>query len=174
MRTLPTGEPPTESELRTVHTLDATDARILLALDEDPSASTMALATRLGLARNTVHARLRRLESDGALQQHSHRVDPHSLGRTLLAFMTLSLSQSQGSEGAAAALAAIPEVVEVLATTGDADLLARVVAVDTADLYRITELVLTAPGVERASTSIALVEVVPMRLAPLLAQRAAG
>ncbi|MFC7572965.1 Lrp/AsnC family transcriptional regulator [Klenkia terrae] len=99
MRTLPTGEPPTESELRTVHTLDATDARILLALDEDPSASTMALATRLGLARNTVHARLRRLESDGALQQHSHRVDPHSLGRTLLAFMTLSLSQSQGSEG---------------------------------------------------------------------------
>lgn len=174
MRTLPTGEAPTESELRTVHTLDATDARILLALDEDPSASTMALATRLGLARNTVHARLRRLESDGALQQHSHRVDPHSLGRTLLAFMTLSLSQSQGSEGAAAALAAIPEVVEVLATTGDADLLARVVAVDTADLYRITELVLTAPGVERASTSIALVEVVPMRLAPLLAQRAAG
>ncbi|MFC7572966.1 Lrp/AsnC ligand binding domain-containing protein [Klenkia terrae] len=62
----------------------------------------------------------------------------------------------------------------MLATTGDADLLARVVAVDTADLYRITELVLTAPGVERASTSIALVEVVPMRLAPLLAQRAAG
>ncbi|KQS56894.1 AsnC family transcriptional regulator [Geodermatophilus sp. Leaf369] len=153
-------------------TLDATDARILLALDDDPQASTMALSTRLGLARNTVHARLRRLEAEGALGAPSRRVEAAALDRGLLAFMTLSLSQRGGGEGAAAALAAIPEVVEVLATTGEGDLLARVVARDTADLYRITEQVLTAPGVERASTVIALVEVVPMRLAPLLAQRA--
>ena len=65
-----------------------------------------------------------------------------------------------------------PEIVEVLATTGEGDLLARVVAVDTADLYRVTEQVLAAPGVVRASTSIALVEVVPFRLAPLLHERA--
>ncbi|MEI4271516.1 Lrp/AsnC family transcriptional regulator [Klenkia sp. LSe6-5] len=155
-----------------MHTLDATDARILLALDDDPQASTMALATRLGLARNTVHARLRRLEDDGPLREPSRRVDITALGRTLLAFMTLSVSQRDAQAETAAALAAIPEVVEVLATTGDADLLARVVAVDTADLYRITELVLAAPGVERASTSIALVEVVPLRIAPLLEQRA--
>ena len=155
-----------------MHTLDATDARILLALDDDPQASTMALATRLGLARNTVHARLRRLEDDGTLREHSRRVDTAALGRPLLAFMTLSVSQRDAQAETAAALAAIPEVLEVLATTGDADLLARVVAVDTADLYRITELVLAAPGVERASTSIALVEVVPLRIAPLLHERA--
>ncbi|SDP16564.1 transcriptional regulator, AsnC family [Klenkia soli] len=154
-----------------MHTLDATDARILLALDDDPQASTMALATRLGLARNTVHARLRRLEDDGPLREHSRRVDATALGRHLLAFMTLSLSQREGSAETARALAAIPEVVEVLATTGDADLLARVVAVDTADLYRITEQVLAAPGVQRASTSIALAEVLPLRMAPLLHER---
>ncbi len=154
-----------------MHTVDATDARILLALDEDPQASVMALSTRLDLARNTVHARLRRLESDGALREHSRRLDTATLGRGLLAFMTLALSQSEGAR-ATASLAAIPEIVEVLATTGEADLLVRVVAVDTADLYRITELVLAAPGVVRASTSIALVEVVPFRLAPLLHQRA--
>jgi DNA-binding Lrp family transcriptional regulator len=172
VRDLPTACPSTGSELRTVHTLDATDARILLALDDDPQASTMALATRLGLARNTVHARLRRLEDDGTLGEHSRRVDTTALGRPLLAFMTLSVSQRDAQAETAAALAAIPEVVEVLATTGDADLLARVVAVDTADLYRITELVLAAPGVVRASTSIALVEVVPLRIAPLLHERA--
>jgi len=171
VRDLPTVRSRSESELRTVHTLDATDARILLALDEDPQSSTMALATRLGLARNTVHARLRRLEDDGPLREHSRRVDATALGRHLLAFMTLSLSQREGSAETARALAGIPEVVEVLATTGDADLLARVVAVDTADLYRITELVLAAPGVQRASTSIALAEVVPLRMAALLQQR---
>ncbi|KQS71343.1 Lrp/AsnC family transcriptional regulator [Modestobacter sp. Leaf380] len=154
-----------------MHSIDATDARLLLALDDDPQASAMALSTRLGLARNTVHARLRRLEDGGTLGAHSRRLDTAALGRGLLAFMTLSLSQSEGSQ-ATAALAAIPEIVEVLATTGEGDLLVRVVAVDTADLYRVTEAVLAAPGVVRASTSIALVEVVPFRLAPLLHERA--
>ena len=60
------------------------------------------------------------------------------------------------------------------AVTGDGDLLARVVALDTADLYRVTELILQAPGVVRASTSIALLEVQPMRIAPLLVQSAQG
>ena len=153
--------------------LDATDARILLALDDDPQASVMALATRLGLARNTVHARLRRLEDGGALGPYSRRLDPAALGHGLLAFLTLSISQREG-ERAGEELAQIPEVVEMHAVTGDGDLLARVVARDTADLYRVTELILQAPGVVRASTSIALLEVQPMRIAPLLVQSAQG
>ena len=40
---------------------DALDARLLLALDEDPFATVVALAQRLGVARNTVQTRLRRL-----------------------------------------------------------------------------------------------------------------
>jgi DNA-binding Lrp family transcriptional regulator len=152
--------------------LDATDARILLALDEEPQASVMALANRLGLARNTVHARLRRLEDGGALGPHSRRLDPAALGRGLLAFITLSISQAEGAR-AGEELTRIPEVIEILAVTGDGDLLARVVARDTADLYRVTELILQAPGVVRASTSIALLEVQPMRLAPLLDQHVA-
>ena len=47
--------------------VDATDARLLLALGEDPRASVMALSQRLGLARNTVQSRLARLESNGVL-----------------------------------------------------------------------------------------------------------
>ena len=47
--------------------VDATDARLLLALAEDPRASVMALSQRLGLARNTVQARLSRLESNDVL-----------------------------------------------------------------------------------------------------------
>src|SRR4051794_41613015 len=47
--------------------VDATDARLLLALADDPRASVMALSQRLGLARNTVQTRLTRLESNGVL-----------------------------------------------------------------------------------------------------------
>jgi len=47
--------------------IDPLDARILLALDDDPEATTLALSRRLGIARNTVHARLRRI---GATRLH--------------------------------------------------------------------------------------------------------
>ena len=43
-------------------TVDATDARLLLALAGSPRASVLALAERLGVSRNTVQARLARLE----------------------------------------------------------------------------------------------------------------
>ena len=47
-------------------TLDSLDGRIILALDKDPEASALALSRTLGVARNTVHARLGRLERSGA------------------------------------------------------------------------------------------------------------
>ncbi|MEU4236242.1 Lrp/AsnC family transcriptional regulator [Actinoplanes sp. NPDC026619] len=144
--------------------LDATDARILLALDDDPQATVVALADRLGLARNTVHARLRRMDSLGP---HSRRVEPEALGYPLMALVTLSISQQDRSR-AAALLGGIAEVIELLSTTGDGDLLARVIARDTDDLHRVTEAILAVPGVVRTSTAIVLRRVVPLRLSPLL------
>lgn len=155
----------------TTSPIDATDARILAALDEDPTASALALSRTLGLARNTVHARLRRLEAGGALGPVSRRARPSALGYPLVAFIEIAISQATLHE-AYGALAAIPEIVEMHATTGAADLLAKVVARDTADLHRITTLLLEIEGVQRTSTAVSLEEVVPPRMAPLLARRA--
>ena len=47
--------------------LDATDRRILAALDEDPRVPVMVLAQKLGLARGTVQSRLERMSASGAL-----------------------------------------------------------------------------------------------------------
>lgn len=157
--------------LRTMRNVDALDARILLALDADPRATTVALADRLGLARNTVQARLKRLEEDGQLREPSRRVDPAALGRPLLALITMSISQRVGQPTREAILR-IPEVVELLVTTGDGDLLARVVARDTEDLHRITNLLLEAPGVVRSNTTIVLLEVQPFSVRSLLERHA--
>ena len=154
-----------------MHDVDPLDARILLALDADPQSTVVALAERLGVSRNTVHARLGRLERDGALGPVSRRLDPAALGRPLMAFVTVSVSQREG-ERAGVDLARIPEVIEVLETTGDADLLARVVARDTADLHRITRLVHGVSGVVRTGTVIVLAEVAPLGLDRLLRERA--
>lgn len=148
-------------------TLDSTDARILTALDDDPHASVLGLSRALGLARNTVHARLRRLEAGDALGPVSRRVRPSALGYPLVAFIEIEISQGLMRD-AYGAISAIPEVVEAHATTGSADLLIKILARDTADLHRITNLLLDIPGVQRTSTAVSLDEVLPPRLAPLL------
>ena len=87
--------------------VDATDARLLLALSEDPRASVMGLSQRLGLARNTVQARLSRLESSGVLAPFERRVRPESLGYRLGAYVTVQVVQRSLTE-VSDALADIP------------------------------------------------------------------
>jgi DNA-binding Lrp family transcriptional regulator len=153
--------------------MDTLDARILLALDDDPDATSLALATRLGIARNTLHARLQRLQRSGAVREFSRRVDPAFLGRGLVAFVSIELSQTTGHR-ATAALRAFPEVIEMHSTTGQADLLLKVVARDPADLHRITGQFLTVPEVVRTSMAISLQEEMPLRIRALIETVAQG
>lgn len=148
------------------HDIDAVDARILLALDDDPQATTVALAQRLSLARNTVQAHRQRLEAR-CLAEPSRRVDPARLGYPLLAFVTLEISQGD-LDDTVDALLAIPEVLELHATTGDGDLIARVVARDAEHLHHLTRRMLTSPSVMRTRTSLALRELIGHRVGPLL------
>lgn len=152
--------------------LDQLDAHILLALDDDPDSTVLALAHRLGVARNTVQARLRRLRDSGVLRDFSRRVDPAAIGYPLLAFAFVELSQSDDQE-AIAGLAALPEVLEIHATTGGADLLVKVVARDTADLHRLTGAILAIHGIVRTNTTVSLIQAMPLRVRELL-RRAAG
>lgn len=147
--------------------LDRTAARVLLALDADALATTVGLADRLGLARNTVQSRQRKMETDGTLAPPSVRVRPERLGRPLLAFVTLEIGQTR-DEGTLEEITAIPEVCEVHAITGNADLLVRVVARDSSDLYRVMQSLLACTGVVRSNTALSMVELVPLRTAPLL------
>jgi DNA-binding Lrp family transcriptional regulator len=152
--------------------VDATDARLLLALAEDPRASVMALSQRLGLARNTVQTRLSRLETNGVLASLDRRVRPEALGYRLGAYVTVQVVQ-RGLAEVSDALADIPEVLEDTGLSGVADLLVQVVARDADDLWRVAERVLAIPGVQRIDTALALRRFVDHRVAPLL-ERAAG
>jgi DNA-binding Lrp family transcriptional regulator len=158
--------------LSNVPRVDATDARLLRALAEDPRATVMALSQRLGLARNTVQARLTRLESAGVLAPFDHRVRPDALGFPLGAYMTVTVVQRSLAD-VSDALAHIPEVLEVTGLSGVVDLLVQVAAHDADDLWRITEQVLAIPGVQRTDTALALRRFVEYRTAPLV-ERLAG
>jgi DNA-binding Lrp family transcriptional regulator len=153
--------------------VDATDARLLLALAEDPRASVMALSQRLGLARNTVQTRLARLESNDVLAPLDRRIRPEALGYRLGAYVTVTVVQRSLAE-VGGALADIPEVIEVTGLSGVADLLVEVVARDADDLWRITEQLLAIQGVQRIDTALTMRRFIEHRLGPLLERAADG
>jgi DNA-binding Lrp family transcriptional regulator len=149
--------------------IDSTDARLLLALTEDPRATTIALAEQTGLSRNTVQTRLARLEE--RLDSFQRRVPPKLLGYPLTAYVTTQVRQRLLDE-VAAALAEIPEVLQVQGISGQTDLMVQVVAADADDLYRIAGQILAIDGVERTNTALVMRELVDYRISPLLRLRA--
>lgn len=155
------------ARLRHMTDLDGTDARILLALRDDARLSGVELAQRLGLSRNTIQARLARLESGDALAGIDRRVVHRALGYPLTAFVTVRADQHRLAS-IERDLAAIPEVVEVHGIAGESDVLIRVVAKDADDLYRIAGVLLSVSGVERTEVALSMREMVGYRTAPLL------
>jgi DNA-binding Lrp family transcriptional regulator len=151
--------------------LDRTDARMLLALCDAPRATGVQLAATLGLARNTVQARLARWDQEKVLASIDRCVSPRDLGYPLKAFITAVVDQHR-LDDVITALETIAQITQVTGLSGAADLLIGVAALDADDLYRIAGLVLAVPGVERTTMAVAMHEVVTYRTRPLLEERA--
>lgn len=146
---------------------DAVDRALLAALVPDPRATVVALADRLGLSRNTVQARMSRLEASGAFLSFERSMDPTPLGYPLEAFISVHVRQ-KGLSDVVDEIAEIPEVIQAHGLSGAVDLLVRVVSRDAHDLFRIDGEILSIDGVERTETSLAMGELIPYRLGPLL------
>ena len=147
--------------------MDRTDARLLLALIDNPRATAVSLADSLGLSRNTVQARLARLEQPGVLNSFEYRIDPATIGYPLLAVIFVTVRQQQ-LDDVAQRLSDITEVIEVIGISGPVDLLVRVAAQDGDDLYRIAGHVLATTGVERTETALIMRALLDYRVSPLL------
>jgi DNA-binding Lrp family transcriptional regulator len=147
--------------------VDTLDARLLLLLSDEPRLGVLECSRRLGVARGTVQARMDRLEERGVLRGFPPDVDLAAIGYGLTAFAVLEIAQGKRTE-VASRLAAIDEVCEVHATTGEGDLLVRMVARSNADLQRVIDKMVDVEWVKRTSTSIALSTPIPPRVRPLL------
>ncbi|HEX2298960.1 MAG TPA: Lrp/AsnC family transcriptional regulator [Pseudonocardiaceae bacterium] len=147
--------------------MDELDARLLLLLADEPRLGVLECSRRLGVARGTVQARLDRMAARGVLRGFPPQIDLAAMGYGLTAFAVLEIAQGRRA-AVTDRLTAIDEVCEVHATTGQGDLLVRMVARSNDDLQRVIDAVVAVPGVVRTSTSIALSTPVPSRFRPLL------
>lgn len=150
-----------------MHALDPTDTRLLIALAEDPRRTVVALAQELGISRNTVQARMAQLEKRNVFLSFDRRINPVALGYPLTAFISVHIQQQKLAR-IVETLAQIPEIIQAHGLSGQADLLVRVVCLDAEDLFRVNGKILACDGVERADTALAMGELIPFRLEPLL------
>nr|WP_202459670.1 Lrp/AsnC family transcriptional regulator [Streptomyces sp. SID1328] len=147
------------------------DGQIIVLLAEEPRIGVLEMSRRLGVARGTAQARLDRLRSRGVIRGFGPQVDPSALGYPVTAFATLQIRQGQGAD-VRAYLDGVPEVLELLTTTGTGDMLCRLVARSNADLQRVIDRVVGFDGIVRASTAIVMESPVPLRIIPLVEQAA--
>ncbi|MBY4402151.1 Lrp/AsnC family transcriptional regulator [Rhodococcus fascians] len=149
------------------HKVDRIDAQLLRALIRSPRATAMGLAESTGLSRNTVQARLSKLDHANALRSFERRIDPATVGFPLQAYILTSVTQRKLSH-VGTALENVPEVLEVQGLSGIADLLILVVARDADDLYRIAGEILDIKGVKRTTTALVMRQMVDYRIDQLL------
>lgn len=158
-------------------TIDRLDARLVALLAEQPRAGLLEVARQLGVARGTVSARLDKLVRRGVICGFGPEIEPAALGFPILAFVWLEIAQGRLDE-AVDQLRGVPEVLEAHATSGDRDLLCRVVARDPEHLQDIVNTMVRTPSVRRSTSHIALSRQIPLRTQPLLdahaAERRAG
>jgi len=147
--------------------LDTVDLELLAALARDPRATVVALAEKLGLSRNTVQARMAKLDRSGVFLSYERAISSSALGFPIEAFINVMVRQAELPH-IITEVVRIPEVVQAHGLSGQVDLLIRVACRDTQHLFETDARILAIEGVERTETSLAMGEVIGYRVAPLM------
>ncbi len=151
-------------------TLDTLDKAILNELQADARISNVELARRVDLSPPAVHARLKRLEQQGYIQQYAALLNREKVGYDMLCFvhLNLQLHQQEQVETVRTTIQNMPEVLECHHITGSVDYLLKVVIRNRQDLERFVMHRLTPiPGIAHIQTSLVLTEVKSTPIIPL-------
>lgn len=147
--------------------IDRLDAELLGLLDSNARKGVAELATELGVSRNTIQLRMKKLEETGVLRGYRLELDLTELGVGVRAFVGLELDQRRLAD-VVESLTLIPAVLEVGTQVGREDLVVQVAATSLDEIPRITNAMLSIPGVRRTHTTLAASVVLPYRIKPLL------
>jgi Lrp/AsnC family transcriptional regulator of ectoine degradation len=137
--------------------LDATDLRILAAIQREGRITKLALAERVGLSPTPCWTRLKRLEEAGIISGYHARLTLRLIAPIALVFMevTLGAHRQADFDRFERAVKDIPEIVACWSVGGGVDYLVKVVARDI-DAYQrlVDDLLARDIGIDRYFTYI--------------------
>ncbi len=142
--------------------MDAQDAKILKALQVDGRLTNQQLAHDVDMSPSACWRRVKALEKEGVITKYCALVDREKSGHTLSAILYVSLD-SHSEKNVKAFVASIksrPEILECLATTGDADYHLRVVTKDMHTYnHFLDNFLLRLSGVRQVRSNVVLKEI---------------
>ncbi|MEM6890295.1 MAG: Lrp/AsnC family transcriptional regulator [Pseudomonadota bacterium] len=133
------------------------DKEILAILLNGAAISKAEIARRVGLAPSAVSERVRRLEADSVIQGYEVRLNPHALGKSLLAFVFVTDAKPTQGFDTATALSGVTGLEELHKIAGDDCYLLKIRAAGTEELNQIIETEINSvQSVTRVRTTIVL------------------
>ena len=120
-----------------MHNLDNIDLQILARLQPDARMSNAALAKELGMAPSAVLERVRKLEAKGVIEAYTTQINPLSIDRKLLAFVSIKTATPPGDTHISDVLEKVPEIQELHIVAGEDCLLAKVRTTDAQSLLAL-------------------------------------
>jgi Lrp/AsnC family transcriptional regulator, leucine-responsive regulatory protein len=139
--------------------LDLIDRKILSELMKDGRLTNTELAAKVGLSPSSCWTRVRRLESDGAIERYGAISSQAALGLANFVFVEITLDKHTDKvlDRFGAAVARIPEVVEADLVSGEYDYLIKVAVRDNADYERfLRERLYRIEGVRHTRSTFSL------------------
>lgn len=142
--------------------IDATDRRILTALQQNARMTNSELAQQVELSGAGLQKRLRKLEGAQIIKRYVALVDHEAVGYDMLCFIQVTLQRHEpmAVERFRQVVQAMPEVLECHHTTGEHDYLLKVALRNRQHLehfllHRLTPV----PGMDKIRTSLVLSEI---------------
>ncbi|MEW9805223.1 Lrp/AsnC ligand binding domain-containing protein [Mesorhizobium marinum] len=139
--------------------LDRIDRNILAALSREGRMSMPELATRVGLSKTPVQARVKRLEKDGYIRGYAAVIDRERMGEGHVAFVQVKLSDTRSIalDAFNRAVAEVAEIEQCHMIAASFDYLLKVRTKDIAAYRRVLgERISALPHVAQTSTFVAM------------------
>lgn len=150
--------------------VDRHDLELLAELQRDGKLTNSMLGEKIHLSTSQVSRRIQRLEETKVISHYAAILDLDVVGLGVTAFTSVTLGRHGEAQGDAfeRAVADMPEVLECLSVSGEADYVLRVVTPDLASFSEfMMKRLLRLPSVVNVKSNIALKRIKQTHVLPL-------
>ena len=136
--------------------LDSLDHKILDLLQENGRLKRKDLADEIGLSLPSLSERLNKLEDHGIIEGYFTKINRHTFGYDILAFIVVVMESSKNYKKLLENSRQIPEILECHSILGEGSHMLKVLVKSTKDLEALLSTIQSWPGVVRTMTNFVL------------------
>ncbi|MCG6914558.1 Lrp/AsnC family transcriptional regulator [bacterium BMS3Abin03] len=136
--------------------LDDIDIKILNVLQQQGRTKRNVLSEIVGLSVPSVSERLKKLEEQGIIEGYYAKVNKHSFGLDITAYIQVLMESSKHYKDLIVKVDKNPQILECHSVLGDGSHLLKVVVKNTAALEKLLTVIQSWPGVTSTKTNFVL------------------